>query len=163
MAIPAGFEPATHEVEIRYSTFCYRVVRDDRLSDRARIAFVFVDGFAIARFDALGTSCASSVASSHDSVVASEVADPVPIDLTGELNRRVLHIDDLVQPGPEQIARSRRRPGIATRFVIGLLLLKHICGLSDEGVCERWVHDPYFQYFTGEEFFSTSFPTNART
>ncbi|SDG83069.1 hypothetical protein SAMN05216338_1003128 [Bradyrhizobium sp. Rc2d] len=26
------------------------------------------------------------------------------------------------------------RPGIATRFVIGLLLLKHIYGLSDEGV-----------------------------
>ncbi|MET4236477.1 hypothetical protein ABIA85_009792 [Bradyrhizobium sp. LA6.10] len=31
-----------------------------------------------------------------------------------------------------------------------MLLLKHIYGLSDEGVCERWVHDPYFQYFTGE-------------
>ncbi len=50
------------------------------------------------------------------------------------------------------------RPGIATRFVIGLLLLKHIYGLSDEDVCERWVHDPYFQYFTGEEFFQHSFP-----
>src|SRR6266480_5975252 len=33
------------------------------------------------------------------------------------------------------------RPGIATRFVIGLFLLKHISGLSDEGVCERWVYD----------------------
>ncbi|MGH8415385.1 MAG: IS5 family transposase [Gammaproteobacteria bacterium] len=50
------------------------------------------------------------------------------------------------------------RPGIATRFVIGLLLLKHIYGLSDEGVCERWVHDPYFQFFTGEEFFQHEFP-----
>ncbi|HEY8708307.1 MAG TPA: IS5 family transposase [Burkholderiaceae bacterium] len=50
------------------------------------------------------------------------------------------------------------RPGIETRFVIGLLLLKHIYGLSDEGVCERWVHDPYFQYFTGEEFFQHEFP-----
>src|SRR5208283_4089588 len=50
------------------------------------------------------------------------------------------------------------RPGIATRFVIGLLLLKHIYGLSDEGVCERWVHDPYFQYFIGEEFFQHEFP-----
>jgi hypothetical protein len=29
---------------------------------------------------------------------------------------------------------------------IGLLLLKHIYGLSDEGVCARWVHDPYFQH-----------------
>ena len=50
------------------------------------------------------------------------------------------------------------RPGIASRFVIGLLLLKHIYGLSDEAVCERWVHDPYFQYFTGEEFFQHAFP-----
>ena len=50
------------------------------------------------------------------------------------------------------------RPGIATRFVIGLLLLKHIYGLSDEGVCERWVYDPYFQHFTGEEFFQHQFP-----
>src|SRR5882724_2884603 len=50
------------------------------------------------------------------------------------------------------------RPGIETRFMIGLLLLKHIYGLSDEGVCERWVHDPYFQFFTGEEFFQHVFP-----
>jgi IS5 family transposase len=50
------------------------------------------------------------------------------------------------------------RPGIETRFVIGLLLLKHIHGLSDEAVCERWVCDPYFQYFTGEEFFQHAFP-----
>src|SRR5882757_3003642 len=50
------------------------------------------------------------------------------------------------------------RPGIASRFVIGLLRLKRIYGLSDEGVCERWVYDPYFQHFTGEEFFRHEFP-----
>lgn len=50
------------------------------------------------------------------------------------------------------------RPGIETRFVIGLLLLKHIYGLSDQGVCDRWVYDPYFQHFTGEEFFQHQFP-----
>src|SRR6478672_8789190 len=53
---------------------------------------------------------------------------------------------------------DKGRPGIETRFVIGLLLLKHIYGLSDEGVCERWVHDPYFQHFTGEAFFQHEFP-----
>jgi hypothetical protein len=37
-------------------------------------------------------------------------------------------------------------------------LLKHIFALSDEEVCERWVYDPYFQYFTGEEFFQHVFP-----
>ncbi len=50
------------------------------------------------------------------------------------------------------------RPATPTRFMIGLLLLKHIFALSDEGVCERWVYDPYFQYFTGEEFFQHAFP-----
>jgi hypothetical protein len=35
---------------------------------------------------------------------------------------------------------------IETRFVIGLVLRKHIFALSDEEVCERWVYDPYFQY-----------------
>ena len=34
---------------------------------------------------------------------------------------------------------DKGRPGIESRFVIGLLLLKHMFGLSDEGVCERWV------------------------
>src|SRR5712691_2673314 len=53
---------------------------------------------------------------------------------------------------------DKGRPGISTRFAIGLLLLKHIYGLSDEGVCERWIYDPYFQYFTGEEFFQHEFP-----
>jgi IS5 family transposase len=53
---------------------------------------------------------------------------------------------------------DKGRPGIETRFVIGLLLLKHMFALSDEQVCERWVYDPYFQHFTGEEFFQHAFP-----
>ena len=53
---------------------------------------------------------------------------------------------------------DKGRPGIETRFVIGLLLLKHIFAFSDEEVCERWVENPYFQHFTGEEFFQHAFP-----
>jgi hypothetical protein len=34
--------------------------------------------------------------------------DPVPVDLAHQQNQLVLHIDDLVEPGPEQIARPRR-------------------------------------------------------
>jgi IS5 family transposase len=63
-------------------------------------------------------------------------------------------LDDEVAP----LYSEKGRPGIETRFVVGLLLLKHTYGLSDEGVCERWVYDPYFQYFTGEEFFRHAFP-----
>jgi transposase, IS5 family len=63
-------------------------------------------------------------------------------------------IDEEIAP----LYSENGRPGIETRFMIGLLLLKHIYGLSDEGICERWVYDPYFQYFTGEEFFQHTFP-----
>ncbi len=45
------------------------------------------------------------------------------------------------------------RPAEPVRFMIGMFLLKHSYGLSDEQVWDRWVQDPYFQYFTGEEFF----------
>jgi len=45
------------------------------------------------------------------------------------------------------------RPAEPVRFMIGMFLLKHTYGLSDEQVWDRWVQDPYFQYFTGEEFF----------
>ena len=37
--------------------------------------------------------------------------------------------------------------------MIGMFILKHTYTLSDEQVRERWVQDPYFQHFTGEEFF----------
>jgi len=74
------------------------------------------------------------------------------VQLAGKLDWQ--WIDGEIAP----LYSDQGRPGIATRFVIGLLLLKHIYGLSDEGVCERWVHDPYFQYFTGEEFFQHEFP-----
>jgi Transposase domain (DUF772). len=57
---------------------------------------------------------------------------------------------------------DKGRPGIESRFVVGLLLLKHMFGLSDEGVCERWVYDPYFQHFTGETFFQHNFRTSVR-
>src|SRR6478609_8699354 len=34
--------------------------------------------------------------------------DPVPVDLAGKQNQLVLHVDNLVQPRPEQIVRSSR-------------------------------------------------------
>jgi transposase, IS5 family len=37
---------------------------------------------------------------------------------------------------------AKGRPASPTRFMIGLLLLKHVFALSDEQVCERWVYDP---------------------
>ena len=44
-------------------------------------------------------------------------------------------------------------PPLPTRLMAGLAILKHSYDLSDEALCERWVENPYFQYFCGEEFF----------
>ena len=49
------------------------------------------------------------------------------------------------------------RPGIPSRIMIGLHILKHTFALSDEEVCDRWVENPYFQYFCGETFFQHDF------
>ncbi len=53
---------------------------------------------------------------------------------------------------------SHGRPAEPVRFMLGMFLLKHTYALSDEQVWERWVQDPYFQYFTGEEFFQHELP-----
>jgi IS5 family transposase len=34
------------------------------------------------------------------------------------------------------------RPPLPTRFVAGLLILKHMYDLSDETLCDRWVKNP---------------------
>src|SRR3954454_1230318 len=81
------------------------------------------------------------------------------INLRHELAQLADAIDwDWIDGEIAPLYSEKGRPGIETRFAIGLLLLKHIYGLSDEGVCERWVYDPYFQHFTGEEFFQHEFP-----
>jgi transposase, IS5 family len=45
------------------------------------------------------------------------------------------------------------RPPLPTRLMVGLAILKHTYDLSDEVLCERWVENPYYQFFCGEEFF----------
>lgn len=81
------------------------------------------------------------------------------INLKHELVQLAAKIDwDWIDPEIAPLYSDKGRPAIASRFVIGLLLLKHVYGLSDEGVCERWVYDPYFQHFTGEAFFQHEFP-----
>ena len=45
------------------------------------------------------------------------------------------------------------QPPLPTRLMAGLIILKYTHNLSDEALCERWVENPYYQYFCGEEFF----------
>ena len=50
------------------------------------------------------------------------------------------------------------RPGIPIRLMVGLHYLKHTFNESDESVVARWVENPYWQYFCGEEYFRHTLP-----
>lgn len=50
------------------------------------------------------------------------------------------------------------RPAHPIRLMVGLHLLKHIHGISDEKVCAQWRENPYWQYFCGEEYFQHDGP-----
>jgi len=54
-------------------------------------------------------------------------------------------------PGPGQ-------PPLPSRLVAGLFILKHMHNLSDEVLCARWVENPYYQFFCGEESFQHAPP-----
>ena len=53
---------------------------------------------------------------------------------------------------------EKGRPGLSTRLMVGLHLLKHARGVSDEQVCAQWIENAYFQFFCGETYFQTELP-----
>jgi IS5 family transposase len=50
------------------------------------------------------------------------------------------------------------RPPIPTRLMVGLHYLKYLESLSDEEIVAGFVHNPYWQYFCGREYFEHQLP-----
>ena len=50
------------------------------------------------------------------------------------------------------------RPSIPIQKIIGIILLKRVYNQSDESVVERWIENPYWQYFCGETNFQHQQP-----
>jgi IS5 family transposase len=50
------------------------------------------------------------------------------------------------------------RPGLPTRLMVGLHYLKYCYDESDESVVERFLENPYWQYFCGFDFFQHKLP-----
>jgi transposase, IS5 family len=61
------------------------------------------------------------------------------------------HFGSVYDDGPGQ-------PPLPTRLMAGLAILKHTHNLSDEVLCDRWLENPYYQVFCGEEFFQHVLP-----
>jgi IS5 family transposase len=51
-------------------------------------------------------------------------------------------------------------PGVRTRLMVALHYLKYQHDLSDESVVKHWVENPYWQHFSGEQFFQHEVPIN---
>ncbi len=75
------------------------------------------------------------------------------VRLAGQISWQFLDVRfaSVCQPGPGQ-------PGLPTRLVAGLFILKHMHNLSDEALCARWLENPYYQYFCGEVSFCHKLP-----
>ncbi len=58
----------------------------------------------------------------------------------------------------QNLYSEQGRPSIPIRKIAGLLLLKEMFKESDESVVDRWIENPYWQYFTGEYFFQNKQP-----
>jgi len=53
---------------------------------------------------------------------------------------------------------SGGRPALPTRLMVGLHYLKELYDESDESVVSKWVENPYWQYFCGEQVFQHELP-----
>ena len=58
----------------------------------------------------------------------------------------------------EPFHEEKGAPAKPVRLMVGLQYLKHTFSLSDERLVERWVENPYWQYFCGSLFFEYEFP-----
>ena len=56
------------------------------------------------------------------------------------------------------VKASGGRPALPTRLMVGLHYLKALYDESDESVVSKWVENPYWQYFCGEQSFQHEFP-----
>jgi transposase, IS5 family len=57
--------------------------------------------------------------------------------------------------------KDNGRPAKPIRLMVGLLILKHLRNVSDEGVVDQWGENVYYQYFCGESSFVCGKPCEA--
>lgn len=91
-----------------------------------------------------------------------EVALESFIDMNHELVLLSRQIDweSVESEFAEYYCADNGRPSVPIRKMVGMMLLKNIYNLSDEGVVARWLENPYMQYFTGEKVFRKLPPMN---
>jgi len=98
-----------------------------------------------------------STPSDHDDLFRARL-DQI-LDTDHPLIRLADKIDwDQIDARVAQCYADEGRPGLSPRLMVGLHYLKHAFDESDESVCDRWVENPYWQYFCGEEHLQHELP-----
>lgn len=87
----------------------------------------------------------------------------VPLERFIDLGHPLVALADRIDWAALDAAVAERfaeagRPGVPSRFMLGMLILKAADNLSDEVLWARWPRDPYYQYFTGELYFQHRVP-----
>lgn len=67
----------------------------------------------------------------------------------------------LTQDFGKHYRQGKGRPALAIRLMVSLECLKHMYDQSDEETVARWLENPYWQHFSGVEYFHTCFPADA--
>ena len=57
--------------------------------------------------------------------------------------------------------KDNGRGAKSIRLMVSLLILKQMHNVSDEEVVQLWIENPYWQYFSGEEFFQWELPCDS--
>ncbi len=59
-----------------------------------------------------------------------------------------------------EFADGPGQPPKPIRLMVGLMMLQHMNGLSDEEVVRQWVQNPYWQYFCGFDYLQWELPAD---
>lgn len=80
-----------------------------------------------------------------------------------ELRELSNHIDwsSLEEEFVAVFSSSRGAPVKPVRLVVGLLMLEHMYGVSDEAVVQQWVENPYWQLFCGYDYLQWEAPIDS--
>jgi len=78
-------------------------------------------------------------------------------DITNPKHSLILLADKIdwlgIEKDFEKYYSQEGRPSVPTRTMVGLLFLKSMFNESDETLIPRWVENPYWQSFCGEQYF----------
>jgi transposase, IS5 family len=98
----------------------------------------------------------------HEQPLIATMRLDLALDMDHELVRlaETINWDAIATEFRPMYCPDNGRPAVPTRLMAGLQFLKHTFNLSDEQVVMRWIENPYWQFFCGEEFFRHKLPIN---